>query len=335
MSREYDDVDSADGSKASGAGSAVVADDLEPGAGIMTSVVNLVNNTVGAGLFSLPWCMKQSTLGTGLLIMTLMCFLNGISFILLAWCCELAGTCSYLKMMQKAFGKTGGTIAQLCVLCYGIGSCISFVVLTGDFLVAEDTGLFVSLTDNSTLHSRPLIVVVIATTVFLPLSMLRNLAPLRYTSFISLLGCFYAGILCVWGFALDSKDVFPNEAPADVVNTPYYLEHNHSTDPDYWRSTVDYFGFPIGVFAAVPLVNVAYTSHYNAPRYYAELRDRSISRWTTVILIVLCFVLTIYAMTGMEKKSLNDIKHTILWILKPFFFSQSLFWTEALTTPLS
>eukprot|EP01061_Rhynchopus_euleeides_P006025 TRINITY_DN15106_c0_g2_i1.p1 TRINITY_DN15106_c0_g2~~TRINITY_DN15106_c0_g2_i1.p1 ORF type:complete len:575 (+),score=222.12 TRINITY_DN15106_c0_g2_i1:170-1726(+) len=296
MTRDYDDVDSRDE-----VSSAVHVDEqLEQDAGIATSVINLVNNTVGAGLFSLPWCMKQSTLGTGMILMTLMCLLNGISFILLAWCCELAQTCSYLKMMHKAFGKTGGTIAQLCVLCYGIGSCISFVVLTGDFLVADQTGLFLSWAPDVTLlHSRPFIVAVIAVTVFFPLSTLRNLAPLRYTSFVSLGATLYAGALCVWGLALDSEKVFPSETPEEIVASPLWIDSNHTShDPDYLRSTVNYFGFPIGVFAALPLVNVAYTSHYNAPRYYAELKNRSIARWETVIGIVLTFVLAVYATAG-------------------------------------
>ena len=268
-------------------------DHLRKRASIPVSCINLVNNTVGAGLFSLPWCLKESTLSTGLALMTLMCILNGISFILLAWCCELAQTCSYLKMMKKAFGHLGGTVAQICVLCYGIGSCISFVVLTGDFLVAKETGIFHAWApDVKILQSRPLVVTVIAVTIFFPLSLLRNLEPLKYTSFVSLAATIYAGALCVWGFANDSAAVAadsrsgetPLEAPADM---PVNLVHS-----------VNYYGFPIGVFAAVPLVNVAYTCHYNAPRYYSELERRCIRRWEYVVGTVLSFVLAVYATTG-------------------------------------
>eukprot|EP01059_Diplonema_ambulator_P012837 TRINITY_DN23311_c0_g1_i5.p1 TRINITY_DN23311_c0_g1~~TRINITY_DN23311_c0_g1_i5.p1 ORF type:complete len:306 (+),score=24.92 TRINITY_DN23311_c0_g1_i5:64-918(+) len=246
-------------------------DHLRSTATMGTSILNLVNNTVGAGLFSLSWCLMKSTMFTGLAVMLLICVLNAISFILLAQCCELAQTCSYLKMMQTAFGRRGGLIAQICVLMYGCGSCISFVVLTGDFLVGKGTGVLDAWTDNSLAHSRPLVMSCVAVVLFLPLSSLRNLEPLKYTSFLSFAATLYATAICVWGYANDSDNVF----------TPENQGHQHEI-----KDSIDYIGFPIGVFAALPLINVAYTCHYNAPRYYAELENRSIRRWGIVIAIV-------------------------------------------------
>eukprot|EP01060_Flectonema_neradi_P026399 TRINITY_DN3535_c0_g1_i1.p1 TRINITY_DN3535_c0_g1~~TRINITY_DN3535_c0_g1_i1.p1 ORF type:complete len:517 (+),score=62.41 TRINITY_DN3535_c0_g1_i1:59-1609(+) len=253
-------------------------DYLRSEASLGASILNLVNNTVGAGLFSLSWCLMQSTMITGIALMALMCVLNGISFILLAQCCELAGTCSYLKMMQTAFGKRGGAIAQICVLMYGCGSCISFVVLTGDFLVGHGTGVLDSWVSNedSIFRERGFVMTLVAIVFFLPLSSLRNLEPLKYTSFVSFGAAIYATAICVWAYALDNSE-------AGVGG---------STGSD--STTVEWIGFPPGVWAALPLVNVAYTCHYNAPRYYAELEGRSLNRWSKVITAVMIFVFLIY-----------------------------------------
>jgi hypothetical protein len=39
--------------------------------------------------------MSKCTIVTGFALMTAMCILNGISFIMLAYCCELSGTFNY------------------------------------------------------------------------------------------------------------------------------------------------------------------------------------------------------------------------------------------------
>lgn len=77
------------------------------------ATINLINNIVGAGMFSMPWCLMECTLVTGVVLMLFMCFLNAASFLILAECCELAGSYSYLEMGRKAFGERFGTVVQV------------------------------------------------------------------------------------------------------------------------------------------------------------------------------------------------------------------------------
>jgi len=89
------------------------AEDEEGISTVTASTVNLINNIVGAGMFSMPWCLMECTLFTGVLLMLFMCFLNAASFIILARCCELAGSFSYLEMGRKAFGDRFGCVVQV------------------------------------------------------------------------------------------------------------------------------------------------------------------------------------------------------------------------------
>lgn len=63
-------------------------------------------------------------------------------------------------------------------------------------------------------------------------------------------------------------------------------------------ATIDIFRFPVTMFAAIPIVNVAFTAHYNAPRFFMELKDRSIKRFSIVVFVALGISLLVYLATG-------------------------------------
>lgn len=83
------------------------------GASISSSVLNLINNVVGAGLFSMPWCLKEATVLTGCSVFVFMCGLNVFSFGLLAESCELTNKFSFLGLGQAAIGRGFGTGCQV------------------------------------------------------------------------------------------------------------------------------------------------------------------------------------------------------------------------------
>ena len=166
-------------------------------ASVTATVLNLINNVVGAGLFSMPWVLQQSTILSGLLLLCFIRVLNGVSFIILAKCCDLAGTYNYKKMGTMAFGHRAGVFIQNCILLCTTCSCVSYVVLTSDFLVGAGTGVFDHwAAGNAFLTSRPAVMGVVALTIFVPLCLLKNLEALKHTSCVSFCStCFAAGLL--------------------------------------------------------------------------------------------------------------------------------------------
>ena len=90
-----------------------------------SSIVNLLNNVIGAGLFSMPWCLEQSTVLSGSLVFVAICVLNVYSFVLLAQCCTYTGCFSYLDIGKVALGQRFGVVAALTSLLYACGSLIS------------------------------------------------------------------------------------------------------------------------------------------------------------------------------------------------------------------
>ena len=257
------------------------------------SILNLINNVLGAGLFSMPWCLRQATLGTGVLLLLFCAFMNTASFIIISMCCDLAGEFSYLKMGRLALGNKFGFLFQSVVSFYTLGSTISFVVLTGDFLVGERTGVFEYFANNTILYdpnnetgSRAFIILLCSILFFFPLSILRNLDGLKFTSAVSCLASFYAAILtCVVYFYAPKGAMLPSEIHA----VPSL------------RSDIHWFGFPVSFWEAVPIVNVAFTAHYNAGRFYQELSNRSTKRIAMVSGIAMGSSMVLYgvvAVTG-------------------------------------
>ena len=239
---------------------------LSEGSGIFPSVLNLTNNILGAGLFSMPWCLSQASVVSGVLLLVLCAGLNTVSFVILCKCCELSGEYSYLKMGRVALGPQFGLMIQYVVALYAVGSTISFVVLTGDFLVGEDTGLFEYFANNTILYnpkdetaSRAFVVAITTLLFFLPLSLLRRIDGLKYTSFFGCMASLFAGILTVYVYGWKPEgSLLPDESRGDL--------------------DIMFFGFPLSFWAAVPITNVAFTAHYNAPRFYEELKNRSLKR---------------------------------------------------------
>jgi amino acid permease len=112
---------------------------------------------------------------------------------------------------------------------YTLASCISFIVLVGDFLpeVLHATG------KHTWLFDRWLVIVVVAALVLFPLSMLKTLNSLRYASVVGLFCSFWALLLLIIRVATHSRQ-------------------SHTSE----RVTSDAWG-------ALAIINVAYTLHYN------------------------------------------------------------------------
>ena len=193
-------------------------------------------------------------------------------------------------MGRLALGNRFGVALQTVVACYTLGSAISFVVLTGDFLVGSDTGVLEYFANNTILYrkddetgSRAFLALLITILFYFPLSLLRRLDGLKYTSAVSCLASIYAGVLtCVVYFYAPTGAMLPDETNA----VPSLREHLHL------------FAFPVSFWEAVPIVNVAFTAHYNAGRYYQELSNRSTKRIAIVSFGAIGTTLLLYATVG-------------------------------------
>lgn len=218
------------------------------------SVINMVNNVIGAGLLSMPWAFRQSSIVTGLLTLLVIGVLNIFSLLLLARSCDLSGSFSYKEMGSLAYGRRAGLIIQWTVALYTVMSCISYVVLIGDFIPDVVEFFQPDFWGMSKEVFRASLQIGVGLCVFLPLSFLKNLEILKYPSSLAFLGIGYATVLLVVKVVM-----------ADRIS-----------------SSVEMLALKPCLGGAIPIMNVAFTLHYNGPRFYYELKQRSLKRWAAV-----------------------------------------------------
>jgi len=146
---------------------------------------------------------------------------------------------------------------------------ISYVVLAGDCLVGADTGLLVLALGNDTFFgggsatARLVVCEGLGLCVLLPLSLLPTLDALKYASYVALAATIYAAFLVA--FELIAA---PGDSRADDFSS---VSTASSMEPWEVADSVVWLGFPVGLWSAVPIINVSFTAHYNGPRFYEVL----------------------------------------------------------------
>jgi len=250
------------------------------GAGELASTITLVANTVGGGMLAMSWAVRQCTLVTGCVILVLVCVLNAFCFVVIAHCCEIAADAAtapistYSDLVHRSLTPKTAFVVKITTAAYTVGSCVSYLVLASDFwLELTDQALdhfFPDPEHHVHLVSRTKIITLLAVCVLIPLTLVRNLSSLRYTSFFNLAAILYVMLLLVV------------RAVSTMTLGSSSLTHLRVMD------------LPNELFSAVPIMSVAFTAHYNAPSYFRELKGRSVHKMRRVVVWASIVCLTCY-----------------------------------------
>lgn len=177
-----------------------------------------------------------------------MCALSIYTFVLLARVCSMTNQYNYRDMATALYGKAMGYIVQGIMLCYTFGSCIAHAAVVGDNFI-ECFKLFFP--DIELLQNRAFIVPIMAVVFIFPISMCKSMFPVLLHHALALQGLRFTSVLAVSGVIVCTI--------AAVIEECLYGKVNE---------TVSYASFSTDTFLAMPVMCVAFASHYNAPRYY-------------------------------------------------------------------
>ena len=233
----------------------------ECSATVFGTTVNLCNTIIGAGLLTLPFAIYVSGgLLNALALFVLVAVGSACGFLFLCECCEMTGKFTYKELGESAIGT--GWPVELMKGLYTFGTCIAYMVLIGDFC----TGLSAEISPGDSVFlqrvhdvfsDRTSATILIATVFCFPLSLLRSLNALRFTSLLAI-ACIAYTVLAVAG-------------------TFAFKYHFHVAD------SVRFTSFSPTVLGCLPLMGVSLTGHYNAPRLYYEMKDRSEAKFKVVV----------------------------------------------------
>eukprot|EP00927_Polykrikos_kofoidii_P059260 TRINITY_DN54464_c0_g1_i1.p1 TRINITY_DN54464_c0_g1~~TRINITY_DN54464_c0_g1_i1.p1 ORF type:complete len:510 (+),score=65.77 TRINITY_DN54464_c0_g1_i1:95-1624(+) len=235
-----------------------------PGVSMAQSIFNLVKGIVGVAAVSIPAGMAQGTgLAPACILVVLMGIYSGWTFSLIGKACADTGERTYKGLGEKLSGKRLALFMDIANLGKTFLTLLAYSLVIGDSF----SSIFQSLGLPLWLAGRRQVLLGMTSFVLLPLCLMRDLSRLAYTSLLGIFGMLYLiGFMvlrCVDGsYAVGGQ--FFNAAMAAT-----------GPQPQIWT-----MGLNTIVLASA--LSEAFVAHYNAPRFYDQLRDRSTSRFNVV-----------------------------------------------------
>lgn len=191
--------------------------------------------------------------------------------------CRIVDKYTYKEMGEAIFGPKGGVIISVIMLCYTVLSCTSYFVIIGDLVTKIASFFFPT---YLVLSKRYIMVPVICVLFIFPLCMMRS-GCLFLFSLLAVDSLKYVSVLSVLAVVL-----------VVVVITQQFISYHHINE------TVRIIQWSSGIIRVIPVVCVSYNCHYNAPRYYKELKNRSPARMWGVTVGSTCIVFLLYLLAS-------------------------------------
>ncbi|XP_018585728.1 sodium-coupled neutral amino acid transporter 2-like [Scleropages formosus] len=248
------------------------------------SVFNLGNAIMGSGILGLSYAMANTGIALFVILLVAVLLFSLYSVHLLLKTANEGGSSVYEQLGYKAFGLPGKLATSCSITMQNIGAMSSYlfivkyelpVVIQAFLGIKESTGEWYLDGDN--------LVLLVSLVIILPLSLLRNLGYLGYTSGFSLLCMVFFLVVVIYKkFQIPCPLPLEQDAVNATLNTTvskmaaYFLEHvNNATDYSDDVCAPKYFVFNSQTVYAVPILTFAFVCHPAILPMYEELKDRT------------------------------------------------------------
>eukprot|EP00038_Savillea_parva_P001843 m.107828 g.107828 ORF g.107828 m.107828 type:complete len:482 (-) comp10635_c0_seq4:78-1523(-) len=247
-------------------------------ASVSSSLVNLTNTIVGAGVLALPFAFKSTgaILGIVVLVMVYLLILMSIEFLVAAT--RHTTQKSYAGVAIAALGYRGNVITQIATILTTFGAMTSYLIIIGD-MTAPLIGLALGGDNDAycSLYAERQFPIACSLPILIPLCMLRNIDSLRYTSAVAVFSVLYLVLIVVY-----------KSGESIAANAEESKMQPH-----------DFFNFSAMIFRAIPIITLAFTCHMNVLPVVTGLKHptKRRVRQVTIGSITICVIL--YALIGL------------------------------------
>ena len=229
----------------------------------ISSVINLLNTIVGAGVLAMPLAMSHMGVLLGTIVILWAGTTAGFGLYLQTRCARYLerGSASFFALSQITYPNAAVIFdAAIAVKCFGVG--VSYLIIIGDLMPGVIRGFAHEEQLGAFMFDRHFWVTAFMLVV-IPFSFLRRLDSLKYTSVIALISIGYLVILVVYHFG--AHDTLPD----GKYKTPLRILR--------WAG-------PIQALSSFPVIVFAYTCHQNMFSILNEIKDNSHFRTTAVLM---------------------------------------------------
>uniref|UniRef100_A0A673K9E7 Sodium-coupled neutral amino acid transporter 4-like n=1 Tax=Sinocyclocheilus rhinocerous TaxID=307959 RepID=A0A673K9E7_9TELE len=254
------------------------------------SVFNLSNAIMGSGILGLSFAMANTGIILFVILLLGVAILSLYSVHLLLVTAKEGGSLIYEKLGERAFGWPGKMAAFGSITLQNIGAMSSYLFIV-KYELPEVIRAFLRLEENSGewYLNGNYAVVLVSIGIILPLSLLKNLGYLGYTSGFSL-SCmvFFLGVL------IYKKTILP-------CPLPFFYQHesNMSVNGSEDMCTPKYFVFNSQTAYTLPILAFAFVCHPEVLPIYSELKDRSRRKMQTVSNLSILAMLVMYLLSAL------------------------------------
>ncbi|XP_005995099.1 sodium-coupled neutral amino acid symporter 2 [Latimeria chalumnae] len=278
------------------------------------SVFNLGNAIMGSGILGLSYAMAN----TGIVLFVILLFAVAIfslySVHLLLKTSNEGGSMVYEQLGRKAFGMPGKLAASGSITMQNIGAMSSYLyIVKYELPIVIQSLLGVEENSGEWYLNGDYLVLMVSLAIILPLSLLRNLGYLGYTSGFSLLCMVFFLIVVIYKkFQLpcplvlehDAMNITINNTVAHLTTAAYQTSvhkqshetiHNETDD----MCTPKYFVFNSQTVYAVPILTFAFVCHPAVLPIYEELKNRNRRRMQNVSNVSFLFMFVMYLLAAL------------------------------------
>uniref|UniRef100_A0A8C2ADH3 Solute carrier family 38 member 4 n=1 Tax=Cyprinus carpio TaxID=7962 RepID=A0A8C2ADH3_CYPCA len=278
------------------------------------SVFNLSNAIMGSGILGLSFAMANTGIILFVILLLGVAILSLYSVHLLLVTAKEGGSLIYEKLGERAFGWPGKMAAFGSITLQNIGAMSSYLFIV-KYELPEVIRAFLGLEENSGewYLNGNYAVVLVSIGIILPLSLLKNLGYLGYTSGFSL-SCmvFFLGVL------IYKKTILPcplpffyqHESNMSVngsealglysLQNASALAYISEAQPDlHDMCTPKYFVFNSQTAYTIPILAFAFVCHPEVLPIYSELKDRSRRKMQKVSNLSILAMLVMYLLSAL------------------------------------
>ncbi|KAL8688217.1 MAG: hypothetical protein Q9218_005816 [Villophora microphyllina] len=242
-----------------------------------SSVINLLNTIVGAGVLAMPLALSRMGITLGVFIILWAGITAGFGLYLQTRCARYLerGSSSFFALSQITYPNAAVIFdAAIAIKCFGVG--VSYLIIIGDLMPGVVQGFSENAANIGFMVDRHFWVTAFMLIV-IPLAFLRRLDSLKYTSVIALISIGYLVILVFAHFV--KGDTKRDRGVIRVVR---------------WESAV-------ATLSSFPVIVFAYTCHQNMFSVLNEISNNSHFRTTGVVVAsigIAAFIYILVAITG-------------------------------------
>lgn len=259
-------------------------------ASIADSSFNLAKCILGSGVLSLPGGVAfftNSKIGVipANLLTIVMGVLSTISFNNIGRACEESGASSMQEAWEKSVSTRTAFIIGLFVTFLCFSANLAYSIIIGDAI----TDLTRTLSIPAQLATRTNNILGVTALILLPLCNLKSLSSLAPFSLVGLAGTLYTAIF----MSVRLLDGSYN------AGGKFFAGLSISGQPSFGTTNS-----PIRALVLLSMLSTNYICHYNAPKFYTELKGASMKRFRLLSILgfgfstlVTCFMMTVGFLT--------------------------------------